>query len=80
MTASFENPDDVYHSFKDLLVFCLIYTVIYFCFVWWSLLYIFLIPINWGLSAIAFAGALVPAVPGTYLSCKLGTKVNSLIN
>ena len=77
---AFPNPDDVYHSFKDLLVFALIYTVIYFCFVWWSLLYVFLIPINWGLSAIAFGGALVLTIPGTYLGYKLGTKVNALIN
>ena len=79
-SKAFEKAEDVYHSYKDCLVFALIYTVIYFAFVWWSLLYIFLVPINWGLSALAFAGALILAVPGSWLGFKLGKKINTLIN
>lgn len=77
---SFENPDDVYHSFKDLLVFAYIYTIIYFVFVWFTLLKIFLIPINWGLSALAFGLALVLVIPGSWFGYKLGKKINTLIN
>ncbi len=83
MTArskSFANPDDVYHSYKDLLVFAMIYTIIYFVFVWWSLIFLFLIPIPWGLSIAAFALALVFVVLGTFLGWKVGTKIHSLIN
>lgn len=76
----FENPQDVYHSFKDLLVFAMIYTIIYFVFVWWSLIYVYLIPIDWTLSALAFAGALILVVPGTYFGYKMGTRISALIN
>lgn len=79
-SKAFSNPDDVYHSFKDLLVFAVIYTVIYFVFVWWSLIYLYLIPIDWTLSALAFGGAVILAFPGTYLGYKLGFKINALIN
>lgn len=79
-SASFENPDDVYHSYKDLLVFALIYTIIYFVFVWFSLIYIYFIPIPWGLSYAAFGLALVLVFLGTYLGRKVGIKASSLIN
>lgn len=78
-SKAFTNPDDVYHSFKDVLVFSIIYTIIYFAFVWWSLLFIFLVPIDWALSAMAFAGALVLCIPGSWLGYKLGKKINTLI-
>ena len=74
------NPDDVYHDFKRLLCFAMYYTVVYFVWVWISLLYIFLVPIDWGLSALAFLGALILTVPGTWLGLKLGKKVSALIN
>lgn len=76
----FPEATDVYHSFKDLLVFTEIYTVIYFVWVWISLIYVFMIPIPWGLSAVAFALALVLVVPGVYLGHKVGTKIYGLIN
>ncbi len=79
-SKSFANPDDVYHSFKDLLVFAEYYTVVYFAFVWWSLIAIFLVPIPWGLSFLAFGLALVLVVLGTYLGWKVGKKINPLIN
>lgn len=79
-SKSFENPDDVYHSFKDLLVFAEYYTVVYFVWVWISLIYVFLIPIPWGLSFIAFGLALILAALGTYLGHKVGTKIYPLVN
>ena len=78
-SKSFANPDDVYHSFKDLLVFAYIYTVIYFGFVWCSLLFITKIPIDPLLSILAFAGALILVIPGSWLGNKLGKKLNTLI-
>ncbi len=79
-SKSFENPDDVYHSFKDLLVFAEFYTVVYFIWVWISLIFIFLIPIPWGLSFVAFGLALILAALGAYLGHKVGTKIYPLIN
>ena len=58
----------------------MIYTIIYFVFVWWSLIYVYLIPIDWTLSALAFAGALILVVPGTYFGYKMGTRISALIN
>ena len=78
-SAAFPNPDDVYHSFKDLLVAALMYTTVYFAFVWWSLLAIFLVPIDWTLSIVAFVGALVLTIPGTWLGHRVGKKLNTLI-
>lgn len=79
-SKAFEDPTDVYFSFKDLVLFAEIYTVIYFVWVWISLIYIFMIPISWGLSALAFGLALILVVPGTYFGWKVGTRINSLIN
>ena len=79
-SKSFANPDDVYHSFKDLLVFAEFYTIVYFIFVWWSIIVIFLIPVPWGLSYLAFAGALVLAAVGAYLGWKMGKRISPLIN
>lgn len=78
-SKSFANPDDVYHSFKDLLVFAYIYTIIYFAFVWYSLLVLVKMPISPVLSVLAFAGALILVIPGSYLGHKLGKKLNTLI-
>lgn len=79
-SKAFKNPDDVFHSFKDLLVFAYIYTTTYFVFVWFTLIKIFLIPIDWGLSIVAFILALVLVIPGSWLGYKLGKKINTLIN
>ncbi len=78
-SKAFENPDDVFHSFKDLLVCAYVYTVVYFAFVWWSLIYVFLVPIDVTLSILAFIGALILVVPGTWFGYKLGKKINTLI-
>ncbi|MEA4811335.1 MAG: hypothetical protein VB108_02045 [Anaerolineaceae bacterium] len=79
-SKAFADPNDVYHSFKDLVIFAELYTIIYFVWVWISLIFIFMIPIPWGLSALAFALALILVVPGAYLGWKAGTKINGLIN
>lgn len=79
-SKAFEDPTDVYHSFKDLLIFAEIYTIIYFVWVWISLIFIFMIPIPWGLSALAFVLALILVGPGTYLGWKAGIKIHGLIN
>lgn len=78
-SKSFAQPDDVYHSYRDLLVFALIYTVIYFVFAWWSIIYIYLIPVDWTLSALAFGGALLLVIPGSWLGYRLGLRLNTLI-
>jgi len=78
-SKSFENPDDVYHSFRDLLVFALYYTTVYFVFVWWSLIVVFKEPIPWLLSVLAFIGALLLTVLGTWLGLRVGKRAWSLI-
>lgn len=78
-SKSFANPDDVYRSFKDLLIFAYIYSVIYYWFALGDVILIAKIPVAMTLVLLAFAGALVLVVPGSWLGYKLGIRLNQLI-
>ncbi len=79
-STAFENPDDVYHSFKDMTIFSYIYNIIYFIWNFIMIRYVFLIPISLSLVIVAFAIGLVFIGLGVFLGLKTGIKVNSLIN
>lgn len=76
----FDNPDDVFHSFKDMMVYSVLYNVIYFVWNFIMIIYVFLIPTPMNLVIIAFVIGLALIVLGTYLGLRAGVKINALIN
>ncbi len=76
----FEDPEDVFHSFKDMTVYSLLYNVIYFVWNFIMIIYVFLIPTPMNLILAAFAIGLVLIFVGTYLGLKAGVKINALVH
>lgn len=77
---NYQDPNDVYHSLKDMIVFSIIYNALYFWFTFWMILKIFLIPCPMVLIVSAFAIGLVTTVLGAWLGMKVGRKANKLTN
>lgn len=75
-----KNPDDIFHSAKDMMVYSILYNTIYFVWNFIMIIYVFLIPTPMNLVYVAFAIGAVLMVVGSYLGLKVGVKINSLIN
>ncbi|MCI2059234.1 MAG: MptD family putative ECF transporter S component [Oscillibacter sp.] len=76
----FENPNDVYHSTKDMILFAWIYNTLYYWFTFWMILKIFLIPCPTVLMIAAYAIGIVMTILGAWLGMKVGKKANKLTN
>lgn len=78
-SKQFENPDDVFHSKKDMILASFMYNSIYFVFNFVMILNIFLIPTPMNLIFITFGIALVTQFVGSYLGFQIGYKIKGLI-
>lgn len=76
---AFKNPDDVFTSAKDMIVYSLLYCTIYFIFNFIMIIYVFMIPVVMPLVLAAFALGVVCMVFGSYLGVGVGKKISSLI-
>lgn len=79
-SKAFDNPTDVYHSFKDQFLSALVYETIYFWFTFEiAIKRVFLIPVDMTLVLLAFGGAVIFCALATYLGLKIGKRLNVLI-
>lgn len=75
----FKNPDDIFHSAKDVVIYSVMYNIAYFVFNFVMIMYVFLIPVPTTLLIASFALGIVFMVIGTLLGLSVGKKLNSLI-
>ncbi|MEA3321219.1 MAG: hypothetical protein U9Q88_14525 [Bacillota bacterium] len=78
-SKSFEKPDMVYSSTKDLILAAVIYNIIYEAFVWWSIVSVYQIPVPFHLVVTVFAISIVGMIVGSFAAKKLGLRLKSLL-
>ncbi|MBK5239891.1 hypothetical protein [Clostridium sp.] len=77
---AFSNPDDIFTSTIDMIVYSVIYNVLYFVFNFVMIIYVFMIPVVMPLVMAAFAVGVVCMVIGTMMGLGIGKKISTLIN
>jgi hypothetical protein len=79
-SKSFGNPDDVFHSRKDLIISSIMYNTVYFVFNFVMIIYVFMIPTPMNLILATYGLAIVTMIVGSYLGYQVGYKIKGLIN
>lgn len=78
-SKAFSNPDDVFESKKDLIIYSILYNTVYFVFNFVMIIYVFLIPVAMPLVLAAFGLGVVFMVIGSLLGLGVGKKISALI-